>query len=79
MVAPQERRLPSAEGKAEMPGAGEVMSCMSSVWSLGEVSSWLLFGEVRWSSSEPSGVIVPLGGAHRVLWFGGCGGFGVLR
>lgn len=25
---------PSAEGKAEMPGAGEVMSCISSVWSL---------------------------------------------
>lgn len=38
MVAPQDRRLPSADGKAEMPGAGEVMSCMSSVWSLGKVS-----------------------------------------
>lgn len=34
MVAVQLSRLPSASGKAEMPGVVESMSCMSSVWSL---------------------------------------------
>lgn len=34
MVAVQERRLPSADGNAETPGAGEVMRVMSSVWRL---------------------------------------------
>ena len=37
MVAVQERRLPSASGKAEMPGVVDIMSCMSSVCSLGGV------------------------------------------
>lgn len=31
------RSTPSPDGKAETPGAGDVMSCMSSVWSL-----WIL-------------------------------------
>lgn len=34
MVAVQLSRLPSASGKAEMPGVVESMSCISSVWSL---------------------------------------------
>jgi len=34
IVAVQERRLPSAEGKAEIPGADEVMSCINSVCNL---------------------------------------------
>ena len=33
-MAVQERRLPSAEGKAETPGAEEVISCINSVCSL---------------------------------------------
>ena len=38
IVAVQERRLPSAEGNAEMPGAEEVMSCINSVCKLPLVS-----------------------------------------
>ena len=34
MVAVHERRLPSAEGNAEMPGVEDVMSCISSVCNL---------------------------------------------
>lgn len=34
MVAVQERRFPSAEGKADIPGAEEVISCINSVWRL---------------------------------------------
>ena len=38
MVAVQERRLPSAEGNAEIPGAGDVISCINSVCKLFIVS-----------------------------------------
>lgn len=40
MVAVQERRLPSAEGKAEIPGAEEVMSCINSVCKLALGLDW---------------------------------------
>ena len=33
-MAVQKRRSPEAEGKAEIPGAGEVIRVMSSVWRL---------------------------------------------
>lgn len=39
MVAVHDIRLPSAEGKAETPGAGEVMSCISSVCNLDDKSA----------------------------------------
>lgn len=38
MVARHDMRLPSAEGNAETPGAGEVISCISSVCSLGSTT-----------------------------------------
>lgn len=34
IVAVQDMRLPSADGKAETPGAGEVISCINSVCNL---------------------------------------------
>lgn len=34
MVAVHDKRLPSALGKAEIPGEGESMSCINSDWSL---------------------------------------------
>lgn len=34
IVAVQDRRLPSADGKADIPGAGEVMRVISSVCNL---------------------------------------------
>lgn len=34
MVAVHDSRFPSAEGKAETPGAGEVINCINSVCSL---------------------------------------------
>lgn len=34
IVAVQERRFPSASGNADMPGEGDIMSCMSSLCRL---------------------------------------------
>lgn len=34
MVAVHLRRLHGSSGKAEVPGEGDIMSCMSSFWSL---------------------------------------------
>lgn len=57
MVPVQDNRLPSTEGKAEIPGAGEVMSCMSSVCNL----EWLISKGYFSSSEHEVSCHVPLG------------------
>ena len=51
IVAVQLRRFSGEEGKAEMPGVVDIMSCISSVWRL-KRCQWVIASEDRQSGGE---------------------------
>ena len=69
MVAVHERRLPSASGKAEIPGEGESMSCINSAWRLRQSS--VLERSKRQKINHGNVEYEPFGHALGVVSLGG--------
>jgi len=65
MVARQDNRFPSAEGKADTPGAGLVINVMSSVCSLRHSVSYKLSQEQYFKAPKPGSSSAPLTSSQR--------------